>query len=395
MAPQVSTAEALRSPGERMQAVTEIAARHAAEVDRDGRFPHEAVAALKREGLLGVQIPTAYGGEGLAMADVADLCTMLGQVCGSTAMIFAMHQIKAASLISFGGANPWLSAFMRDVARNQLLLASATTEGGIGGDLRNSICAVEVADGRFALAKDATVISYGTHADAILATARRSPKAQSSDQIMVVIRKGDCTLERTTTWDTLGMRGTCSDGFKLKAQGHADQIFPSPFSEIAAQSMLASSHILWSAVWFGIAADAIARAQAFVRAAARRQPGQLPPGALRLAEGIAMLQEMKSNIVARIERYESAKAREDDLTSMGFAVEMNNLKVATSQLAAQIVNHALLITGIAGYKNDTPYSVGRHMRDAASAAIMISNDRILTNTSNLLLVSRFDTSLSA
>lgn len=395
MTPQVNMAEALTSPGERMQAVAEIAALHAAEVDREGRFPGEAVAALKAEGLLGVQIPATFGGEGLRLAEVADLCTRLGQVCGSTAMIFAMHQIKVASLISFGTANPWLSAFTRDVARHQLLLASATTEGGIGGDLRNSICAVEVADGRFTLEKDATVISYGTEADAILATARRSPEAQSSDQVMVVIRRGDRTLERTTAWDTMGMRGTCSDGFKLKAAGHADQIFPSPFSEIAAQSMLASSHILWSAVWFGIAADAIARAQAFVRAAARRQPSQLPPGALRLAEGIAMLQEMKSNIVARIERYETAKSREDDLTSMGFAVEMNNLKVATSQLAAQIVNHALLITGIMGYKNDTPYSVGRHLRDAASAAIMISNDRILANTSNLLLVSRFDTSLSA
>ena len=39
---------------------------------------------------------------------------------------------------------------------------------------------------------------------------------------------------------------------------------------------------------------------------------------------------------------------------------------------------------------DTPFSVGRNLRDVLSAAIMISNDRILINTSNLLLVSRFD-----
>ncbi len=70
---------------------------------------------------------------------------------------------------------------------------------------------------------------------------------------------------------------------------------------------------------------------------------------------------------------------------------MNNLKVTTSQRGAQIVTHAMLITGLSGCKNDTPFSVGRHLRDVASAAIMISNDRILANTSNLLLVSRFDT----
>ncbi len=59
--------------------------------------------------------------------------------------------------------------------------------------------------------------------------------------------------------------------------------------------MLATSHILWSAVWFGIAADAVARAQAYVRAAARRQPGSVPPGALRLAEVVATLQDMKAS----------------------------------------------------------------------------------------------------
>lgn len=389
------TAEIGRAPTARMAAVCAVAARHAAAVDRDGRFPEEAVAALKREALLGVLIPRLAGGEGLGLRETANLCTMLGGSCASTAMIYAMHQIKVSSLLSSAGDNAWLAAFTRDVSRQQLLLASATTEGGIGGDLRNSICAVEVADGAFALRKDATVISYGEQADAILATARRAPDAASSDQVMVVIRHADRTLERTTTWDTLGMRGTCSDGFKLDAHGHPDQICPKPFAEIAAQSMLATSHILWSAVWFGIAADAVARARAFVKAEAKRRPGTTPPGALRLSEAVTMLQGMKSNILARIERYEAAQADRDDLTSMSFAVEMNNLKVATSELAAAVVNRALLITGISGYKNGTPFSVGRHLRDVASAAIMISNDRILSNTANMLLVSRFDTSLAA
>ena len=41
----------------------------------------------------------------------------------------------------------------------------------------------------------------------------------------------------------------------------------------------------------------------------------------------------------------------------------------------------------------TPFSLGRHLRDAHSAQLMISNDRILGNTSNLLLVHKQDTSL--
>jgi acyl-CoA dehydrogenase len=74
---------------------------------------------------------------------------------------------------------------------------------------------------------------------------------------------------------------------------------------------------------------------------------------------------------------------------------MNNLKTGSSQMAVQVINHALLTCGLAGYRNDTPYSIGRHLRDAHSAALMINNDRILANTANLLLVLREDSELLA
>ena len=379
---------------QRMARVAEIAASAAENVDRDGRFPQETADALKRERLLGAAIPVELGGEGLTTAEIAELIVRLGQACGSSAMIYGMHQIQISSLVSHGAGSDWHRAFMRHIAGEQLLLASATSEAGIGGNLRNSICALECEGDRFSLTKDATVISYGGHADAILATARRAPDAASTDQIMVVIPTDDNrTLERKSVWDTLGMRGTCSDGFLLSAGGSVAQVFPKPFSEIAAQSMLASSHIYWAATWFGIAADAFARAQAFVKQAARKQPGVMPPGALRLSEAAAKLHEMKGHLVAAIHRFEAAESNDDDLSSIGFSAEINALKVAASEKAAEVVQLAMLITGILGYKNGTPFSVGRHLRDVTSAAIMISNDRIHANTATLLLMSRFDTSL--
>ena len=382
------------SPADRMARVVAIAAASVDAVDREGRFPLETAEALRHERLLGAAVPAELGGEGLGTAAVADLVVQLAHACGSSAMVYAMHQIQVSSLATHGVGSEWHRAFMRRVANEQLLLASATSEAGIGGNLRNSICAVEIADGRFSLTKDATVISYGANADAILATARRAPDAAHSDQVMVVIPADpNRSLERKSVWDTLGMRGTCSDGFLLTATGDAAQIFPKPFSEIAAQSMLASSHIYWAATWFGIAADAFARAQAFVKAAARKQPNVTPPGALRLSEAAAKLQEMKGHLVAAIHRFEAAQENDDDLSSIGFAAEINALKVASSEKAAEVVRIAMLITGILGYKNGTPFSVGRHLRDVTSAAVMISNDRILSNTSTLLLMSRFDTGL--
>lgn len=379
--------------GRMARVADEVAAVHAADVDRAGRFPQETFDALKRERLLGVWIPTEFGGEGLSLSEITALCARLGQACGSSAMIYGMHQIKASSLISHSAGSPWHQDYMREVARDQLLLGSATTEGGIGGDLRNSICAVEVTGDRFRLVKQATCISYGRQADAILATCRRNPEAASSDQVMVVCRKGEYTLRDTVGWDTMGMRGTRSEGFELVAEGDARQVFVQPFSEIAAQSMLAMAHIVWSSTWYGIAADTVAKSQGFVKAEARKKPGVVPPGALRLAELTTSLQKMKAMIVAAVARYEAALADEALMNSMGFIAEMNNLKVATSTLSIEICQQALMITGLAGYRNEGPWTIARNYRDLLSAAIMINNDRILGNTSNLLLVGRVDTSL--
>lgn len=384
---------AVGSLNERAQRVAAVAKACADSVDKTGAFPEDAVNALKAERLLSIQIPAELGGEGASTGEIAELCSIIGQACASSAMIFAMHHIKLSSLVEHGMQSAWHRDFMRRVVSEQLLLGSATTEGGIGGNLRNSICAIEVEGDTCRLTKDATVISYGARADAILITSRAHKDAASTDQVMTVFLRDQYSLVKTQEWDTLGMRGTCSEGFLFTGEAPAVQIFPKPFAEIAAQSMLANSHILWSGVWYGIAVDAVHRAQAFVRAAAKKTPGVIPPGAIRLAEVSNLLQMMKSNVVAAIKAYQDAKQDEEKLSSVAFAVAMNNVKIASSETILTIINHAMLIVGIMGYKNGTPFSLGRHLRDAHSAQLMISNDRILGNTSSMLLIHRQDTSL--
>ena len=75
-----------------------------------------------------------------------------------------------------------------------------------------------------------------------------------------------------------------------------------------------------------------------------------------------------------------------ELLSIGWALRLNNLKIGASRAAPEIVHEALQITGILGYKNDSPFSLGRHYRDVLSASLMISNDRILGKNAAMLLV---------
>ncbi|MFI4999340.1 MAG: acyl-CoA dehydrogenase family protein [Reyranellales bacterium] len=373
----------------------EIAARHADDVDARARFPKEAFAALKRAKLLGIMVPRSEGGPGAGIAEVVSICHALGQSCASTAMIYAMHQIQVSCIVRHGGKSAWHRAFMKRLVKDQLLLASATSEAGVGGDVRSSICAVEEKNGRFSLAKQATVISYGADADTILVTARRTPQSPASDQVIVVVPKAGYELEMQQGWDTLGMRGTCSNGYHLKAKGEMAQLIPVPYADVSAQTMLPTSHLVWSALWLGIAANALARARAFVRAEAKKKPGVASAGGRRLAEAASRLQLMKSNVVSSLRQYEAAIGSEDRLSALSFAVAMNNLKVASSEMAVEVVGQALLICGLAGYRNDSPFSVSRHLRDAHSAALMVNNDRILANTANLLLALREDPELLA
>lgn len=374
----------------------DVALPNAALADRAAAFPTQTFEALRRNGMLGLMVPKSLGGQEMELRKIANLCAILAGACGASGMIYAMHQIKLSSLVAHGMQTDYHRALMRDVAAKQLLIASSTTEAGIGGDLRISNCAIETTGDRVSLTKQASVLSYATEADIIMATARRSPASAGSDQVLIALRRDDYQLQRTAEWNTLGMRGTCSEGFLLTATAGAEQIFPKPFHEIAVQSMLATAHVLWASVWFGIATDALSRAHASVRATARRMSSDLAgpiPGAARLTEATAKLQTFKSTLVAHIERFETAKRNEDDLSSINFAIEMNNLKVMASTMAVDVVREALMVTGIAGYRNDGPFSVGRHLRDVLSAPLMVANDRILANTASLVVASRFDSDL--
>ena len=262
----------------------EVAASHAADVDKNARFPIETITALRDAGVMSALVPREFGGAGCSMSELAQLCSTLAQACGSSAMVLAMHYSQLACVARHGLQSEYFRGYLRDVVRHQYLLASMTSEVGTFGDTRSSICAVECRDGRFMLDKDATTGSYCEHADAIVVTCRRDPSAAASDQVLVLVRREDFTLKTTTTWDTLGMRGTCSPGFRLVSSGSQEQIVPGAFADSSALTMVPYSHILWSSLWWGIAADAVARAATFVRGQARQAPGSVPPTAQRLAE---------------------------------------------------------------------------------------------------------------
>ena len=368
----------------------EVAAPHAAAVDTDARFPVETLRALRQARLLSAQLPSALGGVGLGMRELGDIVSALAECCAASAMVLAMHYNQVACLVRHADGNAAIEAFLLRLAGEQLLVASMTSEVGTSGDMRRSVCAVECDKEEFRLEKEATTASYCAHADAILVTARRHPDAAPSDQVLVLVRRDQCSLTQTSEWDTLGMRGTCSPGFRLIASGPVDQILPS-FGDIATRSMVPYSHILWSALWTGIAAGAFQKAGAFVRQQARATPGNVPSGAFRHAAPSADLQPLPHNWEVAAQFFDQTVADGRDasvFSTLQWALRMNNLKIASSEAAPQVVHAALQVIGVLRYKKHSPFSVGREYRDVLSGALMVSNDRPGAASASLLLISK-------
>jgi acyl-CoA dehydrogenase len=357
-------------------------------VDRDLRFPKEAFAAIREQNLLGILVPPELGGEGCDIGDVLDVCYRLGQACSSTGMIYAMHQVKVACLVRHGHGSPWQQNLLRRLASKQLLMASSTTEGQAGGNIRSSEAPIVYhADARISLERQATCISYGEAADGIVTTARRSTDAPASDQVLAVFLKDDYSLEAILPWDTLGMRGTCSSGYVLRASGCHEQILPVSYDKIHTQTMVPSAHLMWSSVWAGIAASAVDCAQSFIRTSARKSNGALPSGAPHFVKAKSALSVLRNLITSSLRQYAAMAHDEVGLSSFDFQNQIALLKVEASELAVSIVLESMRACGLAGYRNDSQFALGRHLRDILSSPIMINNDRILANATAASLVS--------
>jgi acyl-CoA dehydrogenase len=366
----------------------EVAGTWADEVDREARFPAETADELRSSGLLGALVPPDWGGPGTSMVEMADAVAAIAEHCASSGLVLAMHQIQVACLIRHG-TEAARDVLLPRIAAGELLLANANSEIGLGGERRSSICALEPVDGGFHIEKQASTVSYGEYADAVLATARRAPESPAHDQVMAICMAPGLKLKPTGDWDTLGLRGTCSKPCLLVADVPAELIIAN-YPDVFMRTSLPVSSILLGSVWRGIAEAGARKAHASVRAQARKNRGDSPQAAppmaaLRLAELSVLLHQMREVVAGGAAEYERHKDTAE-VETLHFSGQMDNLKLSSSTLVLKIVQQALAICGFSGYHNHSPFSMARIMRDAAAAPLMVNNDRALQATAQTLLV---------
>ncbi len=384
-----SSQYATLSTGERLSEIAQrvgetVAGRFAHDVDRDARFPAEAVDALRSEGVLSALVPVEQGGMGASISDLSDTIRLLSRHCAATGCVLAMHVEQLFMLLKFG-TTPSLRRVVEELVEKQLLIANANSEVGLGGDVMRSRTALEPEGDGWRFDKQALAASFARHADLVLSTARRAPDGADTDQAVALFRAADFTLEDTTGWDTLGLRGTCSSGLHLCGHVTAENLFPVPFSEMANGGGGQLRHVLLTAVWTGLAEAAMEQAHQAVRAAARRSIGTTQQPAMRLAEIMTEVQVVRGMLADACNRIEEAIAA-DNLEDIDLIMALRNVKIVTSTTAVRVATAALQICGINGYRRGPDHPLERILRDACGGLIMVSNDRYLLENAQMLPV---------
>ena len=117
----------LRAFQEKVRRVaSEEIAPHAAETDRSERYPWHCVEVLKREGLMGMTIPAAYGGRGASYLHAVVLIEEMAKACSTTGRICVESNMGA------------LGAIMKYGSEAQKRLAASARAGGRqAGDLHH------------------------------------------------------------------------------------------------------------------------------------------------------------------------------------------------------------------------------------------------------------------
>lgn len=352
------------------RSIAETALRpHAAEIDRERRFPKANFQALAEAGLLGLLVPTAYGGRGGTLSDLARVLDALGSGCASTAMCFLMHSCGAA-LIAAKATPEQGERWLRPAAGGEAIATLAFSERGTGAHFYQPEITAERRNGGFALSGRKSFITNGGHATLypVLVNASGAP---GLDTLLVTPDLPGVRFEGA--WDGVGMAGNSSIAMQL------DDVMV-PASNLIGQEGDGQDlvfGVVAPTFLIGLAAVNVGIAQAALDGAVDHAKARRYPTGQVLAEVQAIqfyLAEM-SVAVGSARQLVREAARAADAGEPGALPLVMQAKIAATEAAQAVTAQAMQTGGGQAYGRQLPLE--RHWRDARAGSVMAPTNEIL------------------
>jgi butyryl-CoA dehydrogenase len=332
----------------------EVLAPAAASVDEEAAFPHEQLRALAKLGVLGMNLPEAWGGPGLSALALASAVEVIAGACASTASALTAHFLATDALL-LGGDDALRARFLPAAAAGDALGAFALTEPRAGSNPADMRCRATAAGEDYHLSGVKHFISNGGVADFIVVFAVTDPEAAHRGISAFVVEKGTPGLSIGKPEATMGLKG--GHVFELSFDcrvPRANRIGAEGSGFRTAMKVLDNGRIEVAAMCLGLAQSALDAALAWAK---ERRIGGQPLGEY---QGIQwMIADMATQLrAARLLTEDAARKR---AAGGRYSLESSMAKLFASEAAARVADLALQIHGGYGFTRALPLE--RHVRD--------------------------------
>ena len=328
---------------------------HAADWDREHRFPHEIFAKLAELGLMGVCVPEEYGGAGADFLAYVLVLEELSRADAGVGVTVAVHTSACTLPILTFGTDEQRARFVPPLARGEALGAFALTEAEAGSDAGSIRTAATRENGGWRITGTKQWISTAEHAGTILLFARTDQETEGARGISAFLLDRD-HVEVTRTEEKLGLNSSVTNDLRIDALVPADRLLHEERKGFSvAMATLDGGRIGIAAQAVGIAQAAfdVARSYALERRAFGKRIGDFQAIQWKLAD---MATEIDA---ARLLTHRAAWLKQQ---GRAHTAEGAKAKLYASEMARRQTAEAIQILGGVGYTKEFP--VERYYRDA-------------------------------
>src|SRR3954464_12112307 len=164
---------------------------HAAEWDREHRFPRELYTKLAELGLMGACIPEEYGGAGPAFGSYILVLGELSRADAGVGVTVAVHTSAVTLPLLRFGTNEQRARFVPPLARGEAIGAFALTEAEAGSDAGSLRASATREDGSWRISGAKQFISTAEYASTFLLFARTDPDTPGARGVSAFVLDSD------------------------------------------------------------------------------------------------------------------------------------------------------------------------------------------------------------